>query len=526
MAARQLGSSYVLQEIIGRGAAGEVWRGVDGRGIPRAVKLLHPALADDPAIVERFIRERGLLSAIVSSHVVQVRDLVVEGRSLAIVMDLVDGGDLRSRLRSAGPAAPDDAAEIGAQIADGLAAAHAVGIVHRDVKPENVLLDAGPGLRARLSDFGISRLVSSTNATGMLGTPQYMAPEVAEGRAPGPAADLYSLGVLLYELSCGVPPFAGRESPLAVLRAHAGEVPGRPPGVPDALWGLLDRLLVKDPAARPADATAVAAELRAARPALAGVPAAPRLRMPPPPQLTDAFPTVLSPAAPIPHPGPASDGGPVAYPGPPSRPRHRVAPALFGMLGVLGATALAGGWWWLARPGEPAPVALAPTPSATSAAAPAPAGTQPVVPSTVTPTRPGPGQTTVVTVTSSSKPAPSVDGPPREGARPGLNPGRLVTGEPGSACATSSDPSGYGTYTKSYCTNQFSYSSGGVRLAKGRTWVVCQSEGGPNPQYRPTQTNTWWFFTKADAGGWQWFPQTLLAQGVSDRPINSISLCG
>lgn len=279
---RQLGSTYMLEQQLGEGASGHVWSGRGRDGRRWAFKLLRRELASDSGVVNRFVQERRLLASIQHNNVVGVHDLVVEGETLAIVMDLVDGSDLRGELRARGALDPARVSEWGAQVAAALQAAHRHDVIHRDVKPENVLIDAQTG-EAKLTDFGIARLVDGAQrSTMLLGTPLYMAPEIAEGRQPTPAADLYSLGVMLYEMCCGVSPFAGRGSAMATLRAHATEEPGRPGGVPDALWAVILGLLAKDPAARPARAGDVANQLAALGGELEGMPSAPILASPPP----------------------------------------------------------------------------------------------------------------------------------------------------------------------------------------------------------------------------------------------------
>lgn len=258
---RALGSRYELQERLGSGAMGEVWLTLDrSAGEHVAAKLLRRELTEDPEIVGRFIQERSILLGLRHENVVRVRDLVVEGDDLAIVMDLVTGSDVRALLDRSGTCSSRDAVEVVAAVLDALAAAHAAGCLHRDVKPDNVLLAEGPeplGTRVRLSDFGIARLAqdSTVQATGLLGTPGYMPPELfAEGRFSG-ASDVYAAGVMLYELVAGRTPFAGAGTAHTVGFRHVTAAPPVLPVAPE-LWHVLDALLAKDPTVRPAPATA------------------------------------------------------------------------------------------------------------------------------------------------------------------------------------------------------------------------------------------------------------------------------
>ncbi|MGO1316641.1 MAG: protein kinase domain-containing protein [Cellulomonadaceae bacterium] len=280
-----LGSSYVLESVIGRGAMGQVWRGRNRQGQVFAFKVLRPELAGDPSVVQRFVQERGILTGLSHPGLVRIHDLVVEGDTLAIVMDLVQGGDLRAMLTQRGPLPPAEVAVIGSHIAAALGYLHRAGIVHRDVKPENILIDVTGGTyHVRVADFGIAKLSDSSAlsaTTALVGTPQYMAPELADGHGPTPAVDMYALGIILYELSCGVTPYAGAPT-LTALRLHADTMPGRPEGVPDPLWHLIERLLGKDPAQRPT-ADRAAAELAELAARLQGVPPAPRIATPPAP---------------------------------------------------------------------------------------------------------------------------------------------------------------------------------------------------------------------------------------------------
>ncbi|MFE2329455.1 serine/threonine-protein kinase [Streptomyces sp. NPDC059385] len=283
--ARKIGSRYTAHQILGRGSAGTVWLG-EGPDGPVAVKLLREDLASDQELVGRFVQERSALLGLEHPHVVSVRDLVVDGNDLALVMDLVRGTDLRTRLDRERRLAPEAAVAIVADVADALAAAHAAGVVHRDVKPENVLLDMqgplGPGGAhpALLTDFGVAKLIDSpkraagvrTSAptTRIIGTPDYLAPEIVEGLPPRAAVDIYALATVLYELLAGFTPFGGGH-PGAVLRRHVTETVVPLPGIPDELWQLMVQCLAKAPASR-LRASELSVRLRDLLPLLAGMP--------------------------------------------------------------------------------------------------------------------------------------------------------------------------------------------------------------------------------------------------------------
>ena len=276
--ARKIGSRYTANQILGRGSAGTVWLGEGPEG-PVAVKLLREDLASDQELVGRFVQERTALLGLEHPNVVSVRDLVVDGNDLALVMDLVRGTDLRTRLDREKRLAPEAAAAIVADVADGLAAAHAAGVVHRDVKPENVLLDMqgplGPGGShpALLTDFGVAKLIDSprrTRATKIIGTPDYLAPEIVEGLPPRASVDIYALATVLYELLAGFTPFGGGH-PGAVLRRHVTETVVPLPGIPDELWQLIVQCLAKAPASR-LRASELGVRLRELLPLLAGMP--------------------------------------------------------------------------------------------------------------------------------------------------------------------------------------------------------------------------------------------------------------
>ncbi len=345
---RPLGSRYRVGEQLGRGGMGTVYRGVDDTGRAVAIKVLRPELATDPEVLTRFVRERTALIGVRDRHLVAVHDLVVEGDTLGIVMDLVQGPDLRAELRTRGVFDPADAARVGAGIAAALAAAHAGGVLHRDVKPENVLLDISTDPpTVRLADFGIARLTRGaqlTRQTALIGTPSYLAPEVCAGFPPGPAVDLYALGVVLYELCCGVPPFGG--DLVAVVGAHVAVRPGRPAGVPEPLWALIASLLAKDPAQRPDGAAPVAATLAGLSTELADQPPAPRLDRPPPGTPVVTMPALADPGRPVgSSPGATRVAVTDSDARPPAARRRRHA---FVVLSLLVATGLASAATWAA----------------------------------------------------------------------------------------------------------------------------------------------------------------------------------
>ncbi|HZR12695.1 MAG TPA: protein kinase [Acidimicrobiia bacterium] len=272
----QLGSRYTLERVVGRGATGEVWLAHDTDGEPVAVKVLRPDCVDDPDVVARFVRERNVVRSVKSPHVVTVRDLVVEGNTLAIVMEYLPRADLRTFLRdNGGVLAPATAVALTGQVLDALDAVHAAGVVHRDVKPENVLVDvdADGSPVAKLSDFGVSRLLEGatlTRLTGVIGTPRYMAPELGTGADPSAAADLYAVGIVLYELLTGRVPFSA-DHPVAMLRAHVEQPVPKPDGIDPRLWKILSKLLAKNPSARYTTAASAMHDLAAVAPRLEGM---------------------------------------------------------------------------------------------------------------------------------------------------------------------------------------------------------------------------------------------------------------
>ncbi len=264
---QQLGSKYFLAEPIGRGAMGVVHAATTRDNRPLAVKILRPELSNDDRTVARFVQERQIFNRIDHPNVVRVHDLVAEGDQLGIVMERVNGGDLKQRV-DAQSLSPRQAMAVAAEVAAGLEAIHSVDVVHRDLKPANILIAerSDGSLRPKISDFGISRLVSDamTKTSSTIGTPLYMAPEAADQRGAEAPADIYSLGALMFELLIGTAPFH-EGGTFAVLKSHAMDVPPAIGGVPEQLALLIDHMLAKDPAARP-DAVEVQRRLQAILP--------------------------------------------------------------------------------------------------------------------------------------------------------------------------------------------------------------------------------------------------------------------
>jgi eukaryotic-like serine/threonine-protein kinase len=251
-----LAGRYELQELAGSGGMSTVFRAHD-RELERtvALKILHQRYNDEDEYVERFRREARMAAALSHQHLVTVIDRGEhEGRQF-IVFEYVDGDNLKEVIDRSGPQPVERALELGIQIASGLAFAHANGLVHRDVKPQNVLLN-GDG-NAKVTDFGIARSLDvgrGVTQTGtVLGTSDYIAPEQAQGQPVGERTDVYSLGVVLYELLTGELPFAG-DNFVAVAMRHINEpaphVSSRRPDVPPRLDAAIAKALAKDPAER------------------------------------------------------------------------------------------------------------------------------------------------------------------------------------------------------------------------------------------------------------------------------------
>jgi len=456
---RPLGSQYVLGPLLGRGSMGQVFlatRRTDGALL--AVKLLPDTWTDDDDAMQRLFRERRLLSTLDHPGVVKVFELVIEGRDAGIVMERVTGGDLRA-LMERGPMALADVVVLGRQLASALDAAHSSGVVHGDIKPENVLVDsAAPVLRVKLSDFGIARHLgpAATKSSFRGGTPRYLAPEKMTDEDVGTASDVYSLGVLLYEALTGRPPFTGR-TPEAIYHAHLRIEPSRPDGMTDAWWTLLRQMLAKAPGERPS-AAAVAAALVPGGPQpepqrVTPVRSAGVSTLPPPDDSS------VDPSAQVPPPINVSGASP-------SSPRRRaVGPAAVGtvatavLLTVVGSVAWVNGW----RPaGErPDDRIVAASPTATGASLPVAGPSSATNRASISPAPYG---------SPATSPSPSGSGDGGKGRR------RSSTA-PSSRPTTVPAPTGTGSKPRADTTKQCQAASSPGKLEIG---AGLENKGGPN----------------------------------------------
>ncbi|MGW6918798.1 protein kinase domain-containing protein [Kitasatospora sp. NPDC054939] len=272
MNGRALNGRYELVEILGVGGMATVWRAVDhvlGRQV--AVKVLNGGLADDPRFADRFSREAQHAAMLVHPRIVMVFDSGVDQGSPYIVMELVQGQSLAALLARQGALPVERAVGIAAAVCEGLEVAHSAGLVHRDVKPGNIMITNDGGVK--VVDFGIARAGSSANLTQtamVVGTAAYISPEQATAAPLDARTDLYSVGCVLYEMLTGDQPFVA-ETPVAIAFKHVSEHPVPPsvrrPGLPAAVDSAVLRLLAKDPAHRPPSAAHAQAELLAAVPA-------------------------------------------------------------------------------------------------------------------------------------------------------------------------------------------------------------------------------------------------------------------
>jgi beta-lactam-binding protein with PASTA domain len=248
------GNRYRTIERIGSGGMADVYKAMDevlGRTV--ALKIMHPHYAEDPTFVQRFRHEAQSAANLSHPNIVNIYDWGQQGDTYYIVMEYVKGTDLKTLIAQRGPADPLKAAEYAAQVCAGLSVAHGYGIIHRDIKSHNLVLT--PDGTIKIMDFGIARAVDTmmTQTGSVLGTAQYVSPEQAQGRELGPGSDLYSLGVVLYEMTTGRLPFEG-DTPVSVALKHVNEdaVPPRQvrDSIPPAVEAIIMRAMEKDPTHR------------------------------------------------------------------------------------------------------------------------------------------------------------------------------------------------------------------------------------------------------------------------------------
>jgi len=274
-------AGYEIGDLVGRGGMGDVYRALDTRlERPVALKLLGERLSDDESFRQRMLTESRLAAGLDHPNVVPIYEAGEADGRLFIAMRLVEGSDLKALLRRTGALAPERAVAIASQVADALDAAHAKGLVHRDVKPSNVLLDQQRGREhVYLADFGLTQSVSDTRPTDghLMGTVDYVAPEQIIGDNVDGRADVYALGCLLFEALTGTLPFSGA-SDVAVVYAHLEQPPPRAterrPSLPAAVDDVLSRAMAKDRTERHPTCGALVEDVRPALGLLAAEPRA------------------------------------------------------------------------------------------------------------------------------------------------------------------------------------------------------------------------------------------------------------
>ena len=262
---------YLIDQPLGEGGVGIVFRAVREDGAVVALKVLKPGVVTDATATRRFAREARPAAEVAHPHLIDVLDAGDVDGTAFLAMRYVAGGSLQDRIGAHGPLPVAATARLAAEVAAALDALHAAGFVHRDVKPSNILLDDARG--ALLTDFGLAKRKDYSMLTSpgqVLGTLDYIAPELLRGAEPGPGTDLYALGCVVFECLAGTPPFGGR-SVFEVGMAHLGDPPPNPchgrDDVPPALSRHVLAALAKRPEERPASATAYAELLiDAARP--------------------------------------------------------------------------------------------------------------------------------------------------------------------------------------------------------------------------------------------------------------------
>jgi serine/threonine-protein kinase len=261
------GTRYTVTERIGTGGMADVYKGMDdvlGRTV--AVKVMHRQYASDPQFVQRFRQEAQAAANLASPNIVNIFDWGQQEDTYYIVMEYVRGTDLKTLLEQRGPMDSARVADYGAQVCSALGVAHGYDIIHRDIKPQNLILT--PDGVVKVTDFGIAR-AGNTNMTqtgSVLGTAYYLSPEQAQGRQLTPASDLYSLGIVLYELTTGKLPFVG-DTPVATALKQVNEAPVPPrqlnPSIPPGMEAVIMKALLKNPSERYQTSEEMKADLKA-----------------------------------------------------------------------------------------------------------------------------------------------------------------------------------------------------------------------------------------------------------------------
>jgi TonB family protein len=390
-----IGGRYEVLSLLGRGGMGTVYMVRDHvLDETVALKTLRPDLAREPDVVRRFVSETKLARRVRHGNVCAIHEFGEDRGLRFLVMEFVDGTDLRRILKESAPLPPEECFDIALQIARGLRAIHHVGIIHRDLKSPNIMRDARG--RVRVMDFGIAKQSGSDTTLGgqVVGTPEYMSPEQARGRKVDFRADLYALGIVVYEIFTGRVPFKG-DTPIATILKHLNEPPPlygeEAAALPPSLVPIIARALAKDPAGRFESADAMlqalqtafaaccpAAAVARAAGSVGATEIAPRQRLVAdtlhqdgsalrePWLPAEAHPTPVPtptavPAAAAPTMRPVSDEAPVA------RSHVRITrQEIAGVTVLLLTTALGGAFWWHARTGLE-PIALPPAPGAATA---------------------------------------------------------------------------------------------------------------------------------------------------------------
>ncbi|HEX2578523.1 MAG TPA: protein kinase, partial [Aquihabitans sp.] len=338
---RVLGGRYRLNHPIASGGMAEVWEATDQVLARRvAVKILHPHLARDESFVRRFRGEAIAAARLAHPSIVSVYDTLAEDGINAIVMELVNGTTMRADLDQHGPLQLAAVLAIGTQVADALGAAHASGLVHRDVKPANILLSSDG--RVLVADFGIAKAAEAADLTSdgsMVGTAKYLAPEQVEGGPVDGRTDLYALGVVLYEALTGQPPFtADTDTGTALARLHRDPTPPRQlrPEIPPSVEQVVTRAMARRPDDRFRDAAEMRRALLGAGADPAKAPAAAQAAVAASGEHAPVRRPPLGPPGHVPHPptGPApasaAPAGTVAF-----EPVRRRGPWVLALLGLL-----------------------------------------------------------------------------------------------------------------------------------------------------------------------------------------------